>query len=319
MSDKYFYLEDQAHHKCIIAGDKYDGVVYHQEHKGRDNAQWRFVDTGDGYYYIYDRRHGKAIIAGDKYDGHLYHQAPKGRANAQWKISEGSNPGSFILTDRKHGKALIAGDKYDGRLYHQAPGDRSNAQWTLTLAQDGEQGPDFYIKEQELLDLELQISLAKRLSIPPLVIDGIIINESGVDQTCEFNKKQTDIITEEWKFENSVMVSVLQSVATKAGGEFSGISASVETKTEIHIETRLTWNKNVSKTTENTIEWNIPVKVPAHSRIHLVSEIKKNKADIPFVATIRNTLGNGETKVVKEHGVWKGAEYLAATINYKNE
>ena len=119
------------------------------------------------YFYLEDRAHKKCLIAGDKYDGKLYHQDPKDRLDAQWKITPGSIFGTFILTDRKHDKAIIAGDKYDGKLYHQAAGDRSNAIWTLSLAQDGDQGPDFYIKEQELLGLELKMTMAKRLSIPP--------------------------------------------------------------------------------------------------------------------------------------------------------
>ncbi len=320
MTYKYFFLKDAAHDRYLVAGSKYDGNVYHHADSFDDNAQWRFEDTGDGSsYYIIDRRHGKALIAGDSYDGHLYHQDPAERANAKWIVTKGSVPGSFIIKDSKHQKAVTAGDKADGYMYSQDPGDRRNAQWQLGLATDGDIGPNFYIVKQELIGLELETGLAQVLQQPDLVAKATIRNGSNVEQLCQFNKKTTDIDTEAWNFETSVTLGVIQTVTASAKADFAGISASTESKTEWKFESTMKWGKSVSRTVQKTIEWDMPLKVSANSTLDMVATIKKDKRTIPFVATIKLTMGNGDTEEEKVRGTWQGVEYLAGNLIYSGE
>jgi hypothetical protein len=140
---RYFYIQDQKHKKDIVAGDRYDNHVYHQDPNGRPNAIWRVEENvktkwnwilkKNQSFYVYtitDSKHGKAIVAGDDYDNHVYHQDPNGRPNAEWLIYP--VPGKknvFTLVDFKHGKAIVAGDDYDNHVYHQDPNGRPNAEW----------------------------------------------------------------------------------------------------------------------------------------------------------------------------------------------
>jgi hypothetical protein len=128
MADQIY---DAKHYKNIVAGNNYDGRIYHQDALNRPNAEWSLEATGEvDTYYIRDNKHGGYIVAGDNYDGHLYHQFNKDRSNAKWeKIPAPQGLGWFWLVDKKHSRAIVAGDNYDGHLYHQYPNFRANAAW----------------------------------------------------------------------------------------------------------------------------------------------------------------------------------------------
>lgn len=127
-------LRDEKHGKFLIAGDVYDGHVYHQDRDKepgkQHNAWWvlEVVSPDQGICYVRDVKHGKCLVAGDVYDGHVYHQDPDGRANALWQRVQAPD-GTYYLRDMKHRKCLVAGNVYDERVYHQDPNDRSNAMW----------------------------------------------------------------------------------------------------------------------------------------------------------------------------------------------
>lgn len=131
----YRILEDCKHSQAIVAGDNYDGNIYHQIAGERLNAQWvmRFAETVNGidYYYLQDRKHDKFLVAGDNYDGRVYHQDHAGRLNAQWATMWGPAGDSVLIIDRKHGKCLVAGDNDDNNVYHQDPNGRTNAYWKI--------------------------------------------------------------------------------------------------------------------------------------------------------------------------------------------
>ncbi|MBL9103714.1 MAG: RICIN domain-containing protein [Myxococcales bacterium] len=126
-------LVDGKHGLQAVAGDVYDGRVYHQAPAGRRNAQWEFTPGSlAGCWTIRDRKHGKCLVAGDVYDGRVYHQDAGGRANAEWRlVATADDPSTFHVVDRKHGKALVAGDAADNHLYHQDPQARANARWRV--------------------------------------------------------------------------------------------------------------------------------------------------------------------------------------------
>lgn len=81
---------DIKHSKCIVAGDRNDGNVYHQVPNNRSNAKWRMVAFADEYgsktYYLMDKKHNHALVAGNVANNHVYHQLPDSRQNARWAI-----------------------------------------------------------------------------------------------------------------------------------------------------------------------------------------------------------------------------------------
>ena len=70
-----YYIVDAKHGRSIVAGDNYDGRIYHQDPRDRSNAKWRLepVPGQHGFYYIKDAKHHKCIVAGNRYDRNLYH------------------------------------------------------------------------------------------------------------------------------------------------------------------------------------------------------------------------------------------------------
>ena len=66
-----YYIVDAKHGRSIVAGDHYDGHIYHQDPRDRSNAKWLLepVHGQPGFFFIRDTRHFKYIVAGDNYDG----------------------------------------------------------------------------------------------------------------------------------------------------------------------------------------------------------------------------------------------------------
>ena len=123
--------------RAIVAGDNYDGHLYHQDPRNRDNAKWMLIPAGGhaDYYNIKDMKHGMYIVSGRNYDGHVYHQSGADTPNARWRVEKVVDKNGLGLTayliDEAHGKAIVAGDQEDNHVYHQNPGDRPNARWSF--------------------------------------------------------------------------------------------------------------------------------------------------------------------------------------------
>lgn len=132
-----YYIVDAKHGRSLVAGNRYDGNVYHQDPTDRPNAKW-VLETIEGedadIFLIRDTLHKKYIVAGDHYDGKVYHQAHNNRSNAKWRLvpfTDKIGSQTFHLIDQKHGKAIIAGGVADNHVYHQPPGNHPNARWAL--------------------------------------------------------------------------------------------------------------------------------------------------------------------------------------------
>ena len=136
VSSTTYYIVDAKHGRSIVAGDRYDGHIYHQDPRDRPNAKWLLIPVRwqPGYYFIRDTKHWRYIVAGNRYDGRLYHQEAQNRRNAKWRLVPfGDKIGSvtFELWDQKHNRAIVAGDRADNHVYHQYPNRRPNARWAL--------------------------------------------------------------------------------------------------------------------------------------------------------------------------------------------
>ena len=130
-----YYIVDAKHGRSIVAGDTYDGHLYHQDPTDRPNAKWVLEPTSTAdYYYIKDIKYNQYIVADDNYDGSLSHQPHNGRLNAMWRmvvVTDTYGSKSFYLFDMKHDKAIVADDVENNKVYHQDPNGRSNARWAM--------------------------------------------------------------------------------------------------------------------------------------------------------------------------------------------
>ena len=55
----HYYIIDAKHGRSLVAGDAYDGRVYHQDPTGRANAKWELLPlngSDSGYYLIEEIR-----------------------------------------------------------------------------------------------------------------------------------------------------------------------------------------------------------------------------------------------------------------------
>src|SRR5690554_6868960 len=61
---RYVHLKDQQFHRYVVAGDRWDGRVYHQENTTRANAVWAVVegDAAASFYRLIDLKHGMHLI-----------------------------------------------------------------------------------------------------------------------------------------------------------------------------------------------------------------------------------------------------------------
>ena len=131
-----YYIVDAKHGRSLVAGDRYDGHIYHQDPRERPNAKWVLepVHGQRGVFLIRDTKHNNYIVAGDNYDGRIYHQRPNNRPNAKWRLvpfADSFGSTTFHLVDLKHGRAIVAGNVADNKVYHQPPHCRSNARWAI--------------------------------------------------------------------------------------------------------------------------------------------------------------------------------------------
>lgn len=310
--ETYFYVLVSTDNKGVVAGDNYDVHVYHQEPNGRDNAQWRFVPTGDGKsYYIYDRLHGKAWAAGDNQDGHVYHQDPAGRDNAKWIPTLVAEPGWYQFVDKKWSKAIAAGRGDDSTIYHQEARQQSNSLWKLDVALDGDKGPAFLPKE--VVVTKVTPSDPAMLDNAPLaVIDQTVNNPSDSPQTITITHSVTDQTVQEWTFEESLSLSV----TTKISAEFGVPGDKVDVGVESTIGTTESDGHKTSRSVTSLITWTIPVTVPAKSNMKVTAELRKQRQEIPFKADVTTTMQDGSSTKKTIKGTWKTTKFVQGAVNF---
>jgi hypothetical protein len=326
-------MVDLAHKKAVVAGDSYDGRLYHQkpnidqrdaESSIRDNAKWMFKPAGQdaqgkNYYQILDRRHGVAIVAGYNYDGNVYHQEPGNTDNTLWQLHpvEGQE-GYFYIIDKKHGKALVAGNNHDGNLYHQDDRARSNAKWLLNIEEGSgfKPAPKELIVEQEVINI--QYHLDKKKYVPGGRPDIVIIsdteeNRSGVDGTYRFSETETKKTSETYTITNESTRSVTVKIGTQFGYN-SGSTGGFFGSTSIGLDVQ--WTTKSGETKSNTIEKTFSFTaekshpLPACTKAEYHKRIEGKVATIPFTMHVKRTYGDGSSKVEYVDGTWEGVEFI---------
>jgi len=58
-----YYIVDAKHGRSIVAGDRYDGHIYHQDPTGRPNGKWVLepVSGQSGVFFIRDTKHNNTL------------------------------------------------------------------------------------------------------------------------------------------------------------------------------------------------------------------------------------------------------------------
>ena len=72
-----YYIVDSKHSRSIVAGDRYDERIYHQDPSDRLNVKSILepVRGEPGFFFITNTKFWRRIVSGNNYDGRLYHQA----------------------------------------------------------------------------------------------------------------------------------------------------------------------------------------------------------------------------------------------------
>ncbi|PVW13200.1 RICIN domain-containing protein [Marixanthomonas spongiae] len=310
----FIKIEDSSEKpKAVVAGNTYDGKMYQQELKNRDNGKWQFIPTGDGYYNIVDVRHGKAIVAGDRQDNNVYHQDANNRDNAKWKLVKRAN-NKFHIIDKKHGKALVGGNVFDGNLYHQDPGLRSNALWNLTVIEgihDRIAPKEIVLFEKHLntvYDIDKKV-LDNNSSPKTSTLSAKYTNNTTRDQTQEISESTQFANSETWETTESISNKIWTEITAQVGwkaGSGGGMEATVSNTLGFGNTTTNTKSKGGSATVTTTISFKTNTVVPAGKTTICKQLIRSEKASVPFVTTVIRTYGDRSTKEVEIPGVWKG-------------
>ncbi len=87
--DGYYYIINTKFKLAVVAGDVFDGSIYLQDPKGRDNAKWKLIPLGFNKFRIIDKKHGKLLAydAGHaEYAGEVQHADRVGIPYEIWEI-----------------------------------------------------------------------------------------------------------------------------------------------------------------------------------------------------------------------------------------
>lgn len=303
---------------AIVAGNSYDGRVYHQKLEDRDNGKWQFIPTGDGYYNIVDIRHNKALVGGDNWDNNIYHQAPNNRDNAKWKLVEkGDN--KYQLIDKKHGKAICGGDNPDGNIYHQTPGLRSNCIWNITIV-DGlgsRPAPKEIVIKEKFLSIKYDINekIKDNNSNPTTTsISNKYTNNTSTDQSQKITAGTEKTETNSW--ENSEEVSNEVWLGIETSFSYSNFGATSAVKLDTGFKNTTTNRKSKSNSASYKLAFNFETNtvVPKGKTTVCEQVITSESANIPYTLTVLRTYGDGSTQQKSVSGIWKGAVYARSEV-----
>lgn len=334
MKDIYFYIKDVKHQNYLVAGDTYNGSIYHQGDKNRDNAKWKFElvesspmdDPNVTYYRICDLKHKKYLVAGDRYDGSVYHENHNGRKNSLWAITPSktySGHGGFKITDALHGKCLAAGNRLDGSIYHQdddvyvGPEKR----WIIEFVNpptSAEEYPDFYVIPSKCVVEKVEIiNELDDIEQPDTVFSTFLKNNSSVDQSITFSKEITKTSEDRITTSNSCSLEVAVGISANLSFPFdlgdAGIS--METTTSNTREN----SKSFSSIDTTTYSVNTNVNVPPKSIMKASVILKRRMKCVNFKAETSYYFADGKSHKKIITGKWNGIMVTDCKMEYDEE
>ena len=161
------HIADRMYFRSLVAGNTYDGHVYHQPSNGRVNARWVLepaldaagnpvaspVDDGDStVYHLRDALHNAYLVSGPTANGQVLQNPDKSSPNAMWTLepvlqADGTpavkqDPNSkkeypvYYVRDMKWRQWMLAGSngKDDQQIYLGSGMNLSNAEWAIDNA-----------------------------------------------------------------------------------------------------------------------------------------------------------------------------------------
>jgi len=283
----YYRIKDKKHGKYIVAGDKADGHVYHQDAGTRLNAMWAVTmdKAAAGFmgYKISDALHGKCIAAGNSSDGHLYHQDDDvaARPEKRWIIE----------------------------LVKQATGN--------------EVYPDFYLMPGSVVIEKLTFGTPlEDLKQKDFVLSTELNNHSSVQQSLNFEQTKTERMTEAVTVSTTWGLQILLGASLNLGiSDFESI-ARANLKVEVTGSYSRTSSTSYTLSNSVTFSINMPVKVPPHKKVKAVITLSRCKRTIPFTANVKYMLANGKETKGTIKGQWSGvmvtdcqSDYIEYDIN----
>lgn len=334
MGNTCFYIKDVKHQKYLVAGDNYDGKVYHQSGINRENAKWVFElvepspmdDPNITYYHIYDLKHKKYLVAGDRYDGKVYHQDPSGRKNSLWTITlskTASGHGGFKITDALHQRALVAGDNYDGNIYHQDDdvSARPEKRWIIEFVNTPESiddYPDFYVIPSKCIVEKVEIiKELDDIEQPDAVFSAYLKNNSNAEQNITFSKEITKSSEDHISTSDTCCLEVATGISVNLSFPFDLGDAGITMDTT----TSHTRENSKSFTTIDTTTYSVHtnVNVPPRSIMKACVILKRRMKSVNFKAETLYYFADGTSRKKIITGQWNGVVVTDCKMEYNEE
>jgi hypothetical protein len=255
---------------------------------GRQN--WRFIELSDGAYNI-------EVFAGVTGERKYLSCTPEGKVDLwteddnsgrqQWKlvpqtngsfhieVASGTNAGERYLSCTSDGKTVDLWDRDD---------NSGRQQWQL-LPED-----------IEIDRVDFDIAKANQLPQPNFISKQTITNDTDLEQGSKvtFAKKATE--TSSFQREHGFTFSV------EAEMKF-GTPVFDTGSVKMSASTTNKWTYGSEKSREDTRTYEMPVKIPPHSKVVAKATITQTKLDVPYTAIGTSRL-TGET--IKCFGKWIG-------------
>jgi hypothetical protein len=328
MSFMYFYVKNIGQNKWLSqhSGGDNDLYVVADKLKGRDYTQWRFDtakplsnerDRYSGSYYIVNRRFDKTIYApSSAKDPARAYGTAKGSQQEWTLIPREEGGGKFKIYNKAKDRALIGGS--NGRVYgwpfNSSP-ERKDLLWELELAEEGSEGPAFYVKDQKLVKIDFDVVNKTVLEEPPKICQQIVQNSSNTEQQQKVTLEDSWGTTSTVQMEHSIKFSL--TVSMSAQFEVPEVCKStIEMTTEFGEESKE--SNSFERQEQHSFAVEVPVTVPPNSGKRVVTRIHGNKLNVPFVATWEENRGSGESVIIEERGTWEGVQYYELTTEFSD-
>lgn len=151
----------------------------------------------------------------------------------------------------------------------------------------------------------LNDATAQLSHIPDFITNWTYTNGTSVQQSINTSFGQKASKTS--SFTNQNTFTTKMSTETKVGVPFV---AGGSLKIEIGASLQNTYGK--SETTEDTRSYDIPLLIPANTRVTATATISRYKMDVNYIATLR---GQNTNKLIKVRGVWSGVDCTDIIVN----
>jgi len=237
----------------------------------------------------------------------LYVKGDNSTMGASWNFMDGQvTPSSFIVQNAD----VLGWDGPEptfGNVYNKVIGSQGNDIYFDKYRNQAKQEfeirllDDFEVQGVEYINDET----ATVTQIPDFMVDWTYTNGSSIQQsiTTAFGTRASK--TSNFSSRNSFTARVSTTLEVKvpfiAGGKIT---------TDLTGVTESTYG--TSETFEDTRNYNIPLLVPANTRITATASVTRYEMNVNYIATLR---GKNTGKIIKVAGTWSGVDCTSINVN----